>query len=100
MDCRLRIYTLYNETADDFIRRWATELVPLREAMGFQVLGAWRVLSEHQLVWIVGWPGPGSYDDAEARYHDSPARRAVTWDTADFVASYDVRPVDPVSWQS
>ncbi|MFI0369324.1 hypothetical protein ACH35V_15690 [Actinomadura sp. 1N219] len=96
MQTRLRIYTLREGKGDEFVQRWTETLVPLRRKLGFEVLGAWRVPDRREFVWIVGWPGEGSYDDAERAYYESPLRKEIPWRAEDFIEAADIRTIEAV----
>jgi hypothetical protein len=84
MEWKLRDYRIQPEHFEEFVQAWTAGVLPLRRRFGFRVL-AWSLPEESRLVWLVGYSGPGSFDEADARYYDSPERAAVTPDPAQWV---------------
>ena len=82
MQWQLRIYRAKEGALDAFIDEWRTNLLPLRRAMGFQVLGPWET-ADGRMVWILGHE---SLDDADAAYYASTERAAVEPDPARHLA--------------
>jgi hypothetical protein len=96
---QLRDYTIKEGELDRFLEAWQTGVPPLRHQFGFEVQ-AWVVPDESRLVWVLRYDGPGSFEDADRRYYDSPERRALEPDPGQWVASKRhamVRPVAPAA---
>jgi hypothetical protein len=77
MEYQLRHYTLAPGSKEQFIAEWRDLIVPMRRAMGFEVVGAWEVTGADEFVWIVGYDGPEGYEAADAAYVTSPERLAI-----------------------
>jgi hypothetical protein len=88
---QLREYTVRPGEMSEWIEEWRTHIVPLREKAGFQVLGAWTVDGTDQFVWIIGYDGPRSWDQANADYYASPERKALDPDPARHLAHQEAR---------
>ena len=96
MTTQLRTYTIAPGRLDEWVGRWRAEVVPLRRRYGFRIPASWvdRVAGQH--LWVVEYPGPGSFEEANARYWASPERTAMRLDPADFLVAEQIRVVDPV----
>jgi hypothetical protein len=71
---QLRRYQVKPGQMEAFVAAWRDGVVPLREAHGFTVVGAWVLESSYEFVWIVG------HDDfvaADTAYYGSPERAAL-----------------------
>ena len=96
MTYQLRTYVLVPETADEFVGLWERDLVPLREANSFAVVGAWRAPERNEFTWLVRWDGSGSFQDGERAYYTARDAAELTWDPKDYIASMDLRLVEAV----
>jgi len=85
MQWQLRMYRLHPGSEDSFADEWRARIRPLREAMGFEVLGPW-VGEEGLFVWLIGHE---RLEEADASYYASPERAAFDPDPARHIA--DVR---------
>ena len=94
---QLREYKVKEGEMDALIEAWRTSVVPLRRKLGFHVVGAWVSRKENRFVWIVGWDGSGSFEEAAKRYYDSPERNTMKPDPASFLAEMDTIMVSSVS---
>jgi hypothetical protein len=74
----LRIYRVQEGALDTFIREWRTQVLPLRLAAGFEVLGPWKS-DDGDFVWLVGHAELAA---ADAAYYASAERLAVAPDPA------------------
>jgi hypothetical protein len=81
---RLRDYRVDPEHFEEFVEAWTAGVLPLRRRFGFRVL-AWALPEESRFVWLLGYAGPGSLDEADSRYYASPERAAVTPEPAQWV---------------
>ncbi len=86
MTWQIREYTVKPGEMKEWIEEWRSRIVPLRRNHGFEVLGAWRVDGTDQFVWIVGYDGPKSWQQADADYYQSPERKAIDPDPARHLA--------------
>jgi hypothetical protein len=94
---RLRIYDVKPGELTAWIDEWHRLIRPLRERLGFRVLGAWASEESNVFVWLLGYDGPGGYEAADAAYYASPERAALDPDPARHLSStqqLDVKPVD------
>ena len=83
---QLRIYTINRGALQAFAQEWEASIRPLREKLGFQVLGAWMVKETNQFVWLLAYEGPGDWNDKDRAYYDSEQRRAMVPDPARHIA--------------
>ncbi len=75
---QLRIYRIAPGAMDAFLDEWRASVRPLRESLGFEVLGPW-VGEDDRFVWLI------AHDDleaADASYYASPERAALDPDPA------------------
>jgi hypothetical protein len=96
MELSLRIYTLHPGTLEAFVEEWRQQILPLRRAQGWQLLGAWESAEESTFTWLLGWGGPGSIEEANERYSSSPERAAMAPDPARHIADARQLPVRAV----
>lgn len=97
MTSQLRIYRIKPGTMDEFVALWREHLVPARGAHGFSVSGAWITQDGAEFAWVVAHDGPGTFEEADARYYDSPERAAAPRSPADFIESMELRLMEPVA---
>ena len=83
MQFQLREYTIEAGRLDDFVREWRELVLPLRERLGFTVVGPWVEREASGFVWIVGYDG--DIREADGRYYASPERKAMNPDPARLV---------------
>jgi hypothetical protein len=96
MEFRLRIYEVRQGEMSAWIDEWSRLIRPLREQLGFRVLGAWADDESNTFVWLLGYDGPEGYDNADAAYYSSPERAAIEPDPARHLASTRQLKVTPV----
>ena len=96
MPFQLRQYTVKPGQMGHWIAEWRSQIVPLRRRLGFRIIGAWTVKGTDQFVWIIGYDGPQSWQDAEAGYYDSPERKAMSPDPARHLAQTEATMMDEV----
>lgn len=82
---QLRTYRIEPGRMDDFVSVWRSEVVPLRRAKGFDVLGAWVMEEENRFVWIISYEGPLSFEKADRSYYDSDERKRLEPDPAQWI---------------
>jgi hypothetical protein len=75
MQFELREYAIVDGRLDDFVREWTKQVLPLRVAAGFSVLGPWVARDSGRFVWLLGYDG--DLRSADAAYSRSPERRSV-----------------------
>ncbi len=86
MRYQLRDYQVRPGEMDAWLAEWAASIRPLREKFGFQIIGAWRVEAEERFVWILGYEGEGTFEEADRQYYESRDRRALEPDPARHLA--------------
>ena len=96
MICQHRTYQVRTGVMDEFVALFRDHLVPLREAYGYEVLGAWNDPEDGTFVWVVGHEAPDGWDACEKAYYDSPERAAVPKDPKEFLESAETRLLQPV----
>jgi hypothetical protein len=79
---QLRRYRVADGRMRDWLEEWDGKVRPLREAHGFEVLGAWAVEDTDEFVWVIAHDGPGTFEAADAAYYASPERVALDPDPA------------------
>jgi NIPSNAP protein len=85
METQLREYQIAPGRMDEWLAGWSSGVVPLRQAAGFRVLGAWVDESHDRFVWLLSYNGPDGFAAAEAGYYSSQQRAALDPDPARFV---------------
>lgn len=88
---QMRTYEIADGELDEFIEGWTTHVVPLREAMGFVVCGAWCDAERSTFTWVLGYHGQGSQAEAEKAYQERKARGAANNDPSRYVTSASLR---------
>lgn len=86
MRYQLRRYTIRPGEMDAWVAEWISQIRPLRQKMGFEVYGAWRVEDSDDFVWILCHDGPESWDEANDAYYSMEARTARDPDPARHIA--------------
>ncbi|MFQ5554774.1 MAG: hypothetical protein ACE5GC_05320 [Acidimicrobiia bacterium] len=87
MPAELRVYEIARGRMEEFTDLFNTEIVPAREAAGFDVIGPWIRDAETEFVWIAGYNGPLTWDEAVQSYYDSPGRSAISKDPMSMIES-------------
>jgi heme-degrading monooxygenase HmoA len=73
MKVQMRRYTLKEGAREAFQEVFLKTIVPLRQALGFQVLGAYW-LSEREFLWFVAHE---RFEEAEKAYYEHPKRKEI-----------------------
>lgn len=73
MTVQMRRYRLKEGAKEAFTRVFLEVIVPLRQATGFQILGAYW-LSDRDFLWFVAHE---NFPEAEAAYYAHPERQKV-----------------------
>jgi hypothetical protein len=81
---KLREYTIEPKNFERFVEAWLAGVLPLRRQFGFRVL-AWAQPEASRFIWLLGYSGPGSFDEADEGYYASAERAAVEPDPAQWV---------------
>jgi hypothetical protein len=83
MEYQVRRYRIRDGKLSEFAELWRDAVVPLREAYGFEVQGAWALEVTGEFVWVVGHAtGFASADEA---YYHSDERKALDPDPATYI---------------
>jgi hypothetical protein len=88
---QLRDYRIVPGALEQWLGEWSEKVRPLRERLGFKVVGAWSIEEEDRFVWILRWEGAGAFEDADRAYYESPERAALVPDPARLIASTEHR---------
>jgi hypothetical protein len=95
METQLRVYRIAPGHLEDFVHAWSAGVLPLRREFGFEI-EAWTDVDGDRFIWLVRWPGPGAFAEADARYYASPQRNALDPDPAQWIVAnetYDLTEV-------
>jgi hypothetical protein len=87
---QLRMYRVVPGELEAFVREWREHVRPLRESLGFEVLGPW-VGEDDRFVWIIGHE---ELEAADAAYYASPERAALDPDPARLLADVQTMVMD------
>lgn len=85
MEIELRDYRIRPGAMDAWIAGWTSGVVPLREAAGFRILGAWADRAHDRFVWVIGYAGADGFAAANDRYYASQERSALDPDPAELI---------------
>ena len=96
---QLRLYQLDPTRIDEFIALWREQIVPARQAAGFAVRGAWVSREDAGFAWVVAYTGKGSFEQADRRYYNSKARKAIRPSPTDFLLDVETVMVEPVLYE-
>lgn len=94
MEIRLGRHRIRQGSLDRFVEEWRTAVVPLREAFGFQLFGAWVLPQLSEVVWVVGYEG--DFDAANAAYYSSEGRRHLDPDPARHIEAAELTEALPI----
>lgn len=94
---QLRRYELVAEEREAFLRWWQEQIVPLRQAHGFDVLFAYLIPDTDEFVWAVSHAGDAAeFERADSEYTRSPGRAAAFAGIPQRVKGIKVHLVQPV----
>lgn len=80
---QLRDYHIRPGELDRFVDEWRTKLAPLRQSIGFEIVGPWTVPEEDRFIWLLRHPGDwDAFEKADAAYFASPERAGFDPDPA------------------
>ena len=85
MQIQLRDYRIRRGEMSAWIAGWKTRILPLREAAGFVLIGAWADEPDDRFVWLLGYAGAEGFKAADDHYYASQERRQVQPDPADLI---------------
>jgi hypothetical protein len=92
---QLRIYTVAEGEMDRWVREWREKVVPLRQASGFRVDGAWVRPEDRRFVWIISHED--GFEEADRAYYRSPERAALDPDPARLLEDVRTELLTPVN---
>lgn len=84
---QLRVYTIKHGEMAEWVREWGNLIVPLRQRLGFGLLGAWTAQDSDRFVWVLTYDGPKSWEQADSDYYASAERAAFDPDPARHIAT-------------
>ena len=82
MQYQFREYEIRLDAMAEWLSEWRRDILRLRHRLGFQVIGAWPVADANRFVWVLGWDGPGSFENADRACCASLERAAIQPDPA------------------
>ena len=94
MHFQLRVYRVEEGRLDDFVAEWRASILPLREELGFSVLGPWLDREASHFVWLLGYDG--DIREANERYYRSDKRAAMDPDPARLIAETQELWLEPI----
>jgi hypothetical protein len=97
MQYQLRIYTVKPGKMSEWQAEWKAGIRPLRERLGFKVIGAWTIEEKNQFVWVLGYAGNLNWEEADSHYYASPDRTSLVPDPARHLAGTEKWPMLPIS---
>ncbi len=92
----MRIYTINRGQMDEFVRAWREGVVPVRQKVGFTIQKAWIVRETNQFIWVLGYSGPDEWAAKDAEYFNSPERKNMHPDPAQYIARSEAFFLQPV----
>ena len=96
MEYQVRISRLRPGTAAPFLEAWLAGVYPLRKRFGFSFHGVWLAGDRQTFIWVLGYDGPGSFEDADAAYYASAERAALDPDPAQYIEASEHHMAHPV----
>jgi hypothetical protein len=96
VEVQLRDYRIRAGSMDAWISGWRSGVVPVRQELGFQVLGAWADREHDRFIWLIGYSGADGFDAADERYYSSPQRAALRPDPAELIEATRTVMLQPV----
>ena len=93
---QLRDYRIQPGVMKQWVSEWEEKVRPLREHLGFTVVGAWTIEDDNRFIWILSWEGAGSFQDADRAYYASGERAAISPDPARLIVSSEHRMMQTV----
>jgi NIPSNAP protein len=93
---QLRTYTMREGSQEEWLRRWWEQVVPLRRAFGFEIIGAWLDAERSQFFWVLAYEGPETFEEVNDRFWASPEGVALGRDTDEYILSWEMRTVEQI----
>ena len=94
---QLRIYTIKPGEMASWLQEWQATVRPLRVKLGFMVLGPWVIEDQNRFLWILRYAGPGSFEERDATYYESPERKALDPDPARHLVKTEHQMMAPIA---
>ena len=88
MEYQLRIYEVRDGEMETFLGIFPA-VVAARQAVGFEVKGAWMIPQDNQFIWIVG--AEDGIKATSERYYASDQRKAIEPEPAKLLETIDTR---------
>jgi hypothetical protein len=87
MEYQVRNYFVKEGEMEDWLKEWKAQVYPLRNKLGFELVGAWVARGENRFLWILSYDGPmESFSEADKAYYDSEERKSLVPDPARHLA--------------
>jgi hypothetical protein len=93
---QIRIYTINKGELARFVAEWQEKIRPLREKLGFRIVGAWTVEASNQFVWVQQYQGDKTWEEQDQAYFASDERKAMLPDPARLIARMETYFADQV----
>lgn len=93
---QIRIYTINRGKMDEFVQIWRQGIAPIRQKIGFEIVGAWVNKETNQFIWLMSYSGPEEWTVKDQEYFNSPDRKKLNPDPATLIARSEQHFVDPV----
>jgi hypothetical protein len=88
MEYQLRIYEVKDGEMEAFLGIFPA-VVAARQAVGFEVVGAWMIPEDGQFIWIVG--AADGIETTSERYYASEQRKEIEPEPAKLLETIDTR---------
>jgi len=82
LETQVRIYRVQEGQLERFVEEWTEQIKPLREHLGFRILGAWASREDNRFAWVLAYDAEDGFAAANDRYYNSPERAALDPDPA------------------
>lgn len=93
---QVRIYTINKGGLHQFVEEWNEKIRPLREKLGFKIVGAWTLEATNQFVWVQRYEGSKTWEEQDQAYFASDERRTMVPDPARLIARMEQYFATPV----
>ncbi len=93
---QIRIYTINRGKMDEFVQAWREGIAPIRQKVGFKILGAWTIEETNQFIWALSYEGPEDWAVKDREYFEAPERKKLDPDPAQWIARTEQYFVEPV----
>jgi hypothetical protein len=93
---QIRIYTINRGKMDEFVQVWRQGIAPIRQKIGFEIVGAWVNKDTNQFIWLISYSGEEEWVVKDGEYFNSSDRKKLNPDPASLIARSEQYFVDPV----